>query len=260
MTIEERIRQEFDRSADDLPVPDLDVVLAGGRKRRRNRIATLTTGSVVAAALAVGVVPLVHAQQGTSPAPAAGSTTAATTSGSNDDQSANPVARRLVAAVASAVPSLPAPDKVYPSDWNRTTALPPSDAANATEWQLHYELPNGEELLVYTTIRIPGMPPVTCDAFGSDCRSTTVPGGRVVQLTQHLADRKTGAAVNTQFLETFQATDGRVVNVIETLPQADAKVAAQHRSLSGAQLSEIAVSDGLVVPGPQVTPPPPTGR
>lgn len=62
MTIEERIRQEFDRSADDLPVPDLDVVLAGGRKRRRNRIATLTTGSVVAAALAVGVVPLVHAQ------------------------------------------------------------------------------------------------------------------------------------------------------------------------------------------------------
>ena len=46
----------------------------------------------------------------------------------------------LAAVVAAADPSLPAPTDVYPSDWSRDTPLPDADFANATEWQLVYDL------------------------------------------------------------------------------------------------------------------------
>ncbi|MBB2890339.1 hypothetical protein [Flexivirga oryzae] len=251
MTVEQLLRDQFDRAAEGLPGPDLDAVLTGGRRHRRRRTVAYTTGTVVAvAAVAAAAVPLVHAgRSADTPKPAGQLKHLAT---------ANPVGERMQASVAAAAPELPAPYNVYPSDWNRNTPLPADQAANATEWQLYYHLSNGETLLVYTTLKLPGQPEASCEPKDKTCHTTQVDGGTLMNSRQQLLDQQTLQPTSTQFLSTFVAGDGSLVNVFDTVPDPDASAAAQQRSLTDDQLNHIATADGLTVPAPAVTPPPPT--
>lgn len=273
MDVQDRLRDQFDQVADRLPSPDLEAVLATGRRRRRQRTLTYSAGTVAAAAaLAVAVTPLIHdgrsasnlkpaghSQQASSPKPTAKNQNAV---------SDNPVGQRLKASVAAAAPELPAPSKVYPSDWNRNTPLPESQATNATEWQLYYDLPKGDTVLVYSSRKTPGFPASrTCPAAppagvpndNLPCHTKQVRGGTLIDSVQQGINQQTNKPVNTQFLSFFVRSDGSVVNVRETVTNADPAAAARQRSLTDAQLERIATADGLGVPAPKVTPAPPTG-
>ncbi len=54
--------------------------------------------------------------------------------------------------VAGHLPSLPAPDDVYPSDSHTAGPMPDADFASAEDWQAAYTLADGHGFLLMTAL------------------------------------------------------------------------------------------------------------
>lgn len=263
MSIEQQLREQFDHATEHLGSADLDAVLDHGRSHRRRRIGTIAVGSAAAAAaVALAVTPLVHDRVAAKPLrPGSHSRPVASATHSRPAISTDPVAQRLQAAVATAAPELPAPSKLYPSDWNHNTPLPDSQAANATDWQLGYNLPGGEVVWI-SVFRSPASMPesATCEPPKTkDCSSTPVPGGRYLRQITATLDAQGEKPVNTAFVGVY-AVDGGLsgASVSDTVSSPKRATAERQRSLTDAQLRRIATASDLTFPAPVVTPPPPT--
>ena len=235
MTIEQQLKDRFDRATEHaIPPADVPAAIARGRGRRRRRAGAYAVGSLAVLAVAASATVLprlgeetptaVPAAQG--PAAPDGTFVPGTT-----------IDTDLAAAVAAADPSLPAPTDVYPSDWSRDTPLPDADFANATEWQLVYDLSDRVELLVYVSKPIPGEP-------------ADQPVGTVVTGSNTIGD----PAREVWFHSMLVAPDGHVVNAIEQVDGADPRQAEQRRVLTDARTEAVAQAPGLDFPDP-VEPP-----
>ncbi len=146
----------------------------------------------------------------------------------------------LAAAVAAADPSLPDPRDVYPSDWNHDGPIPDADFANATEWQLVYDLAPKVQLLVYVGTTIPGQPSVQ-------------PVGQVVTDHHGIGDPMD----EMWFQSMLQRADGRFVDAIEEVTASDPQAGERLRVLTDAQTEAIAQAAGLDFPDPVEPPPAP---
>lgn len=169
MTVEQILRDHLTRATDEvLGGPDVDTAVRDGRRRRRSRHLGLAVAAVaVAGAGALGVSAL-----------AGDDSTmvrdAPVTSAAPDFVPGTDVDDVLAATVAAHLPSLAAPDDVYPSDTSTDGPLPDADFAAATDWQAVYTLNGGGRLLVLMGRPVPAEP-FTC----SGCESRDVPGGTV---------------------------------------------------------------------------------
>ena len=157
MTIEQ-LRDRFDRLTDGgLPTPDLADAIAGGRRKRRATLISYVAGSSAVAVVAVAVV----APQLAGGADRAGDRAAS--SAVSADSSLVPgtdIDERLAAAVATAMPMLPAPADVFPMDWRRPgnepgwmapaagLRLPDEQFGEATAWQLRYDVAADHTVLI----------------------------------------------------------------------------------------------------------------
>jgi hypothetical protein len=265
MTIDQQLRDRFDRETSaGMPVPDLAAAIAAGRRRRRGRGAAYAVGALAVAAVAATAV--VVPRQGADPVPTLAAEDGTFVAGTTIDS-------ELAAAVAAADPSLPAPRDVYPSDWSRDTPLPDAEFANATEWQLVYDLSPEVELLVYVTKPVPGEDAASCAATSSDgetlvlpeggtqrvdvpgrfCDQLQVPGGYVVTMHDQVGDPPR----EVWFHSMFEASDGRFVNVIEQVTARDEDRAATMRVLTDDLTVALAQAPGLDFPDPQEWPPAP---
>jgi hypothetical protein len=269
MTIDQQLRDRFDReTSGTVPEPDLAAAIAGGRRRRRRRMASYAVGSLAVAAVAAAAVV----------APSLGTDTARPDAAADappaDDGTFVPgttIDTDLAAAVAAADPSLPAPTRVFAGDWSRDTPLPGDQFANATEWQLVYELAPGVELLVYVSKPIPGGSSVTsCPAGGGrvvhvedGTQTVAVPGEACVE-----AETASGSLVTVHdsigdpvrefwYHSMLTAPDGRFVNVIEEVTAGDPDRAVERRVLTDDQLRTVALAGGLDFPDPVAPPPDP---
>ncbi|MEO6509545.1 MAG: hypothetical protein ABIO16_01050 [Nocardioides sp.] len=234
MTIEQQVRDRFDRAAD-AAIGDADIpgAILAGRRRRRRRAGAYAVGSLAVAAVATSAVVL--SQLG---GPA---TTAVPVADEPADGTFVPgttIDTDLAAAVAAADPSLPPPTDVYPSDWSRDTPLPDAEFANATEWQLAYDLAPKVELLVYVSMSIPGEP-------------SDQPVGQVVTDHHGIGDPMD----EMWFQSMLQRADARFVDVIEQVTATDPASGERLRVLDDAQTEAIAQAPGLDFPDP-VDPPP----
>ena len=265
MTIDQQLRDRFDRETRaGVPVPDLAAAIAAGRRRRRRRGVAYAVGSLAVAAVAATAV--VVPRLGTEPVTMLAADDGTFVPGTTIDTD-------LAAAVAAADPSLPAPREVYPSDWSRDTPLPDADFADATEWQLVYDLSPEVELLVYVTKPVPGAGAASCPATSSDgetvvrpqggtqqvdvpgrfCDEVQVPGGLVVTMHDLIGDPPR----EVWFHSMFESSEGRFVNVIEQVTTRDEDRAATMRVLTDDLTAALAQAPGLDFPDPQEWPPAP---
>jgi hypothetical protein len=271
MTIDQQpsdiIRDRFDRATQGAILePDLAAAISNGRRRRRRTAISYAAGSLAVAAVAASTA-YVAIPHGSAPDRGAPATSAVV-----DDGTFVPgttIDTDLAAAVAAADPSLPAPTDVYPSDWSRDTPLPADEFANATEWQLVYELSPEVELLVYVGKPIPGVvPDMTCrgegqrvvkpsdgtttvDVPGTDCTDWQVGADSMIAHRQVVGDP---GHERYWFATALSAPDGRFVNVMEKVQAANWKQAAQRRQLPADAAVAIASASGLDFPDP-VDPP-----
>ena len=170
MTIDQQLRDRFDRETSaGMPVPDLAAAIAAGRVAVAGAGRRTPSGPLAVAAVAATAV--VVPRLGADPVPTLAADDGTFVPGTTIDTD-------LAAAVAAADPSLPAPRDVYPSDWSRDTPLPDADFANATEWQLVYDLSPEVELLVYVTKPVPGEDAASCAATVLRRRDGRASGGR----------------------------------------------------------------------------------
>ena len=260
------LRDRFDRATPgSVPEPDLDAAIAGGRRRRRVRLGSYAAGTLAVLAVTAAVA-----------APRiAGGPVPPTVASAVDDGTyvaGTTVDTDLAAVVAAADPSLPAPVDVYPSDWSRDTALPDDQFANATEWQLVYDLSPHVELLVYVSQPVPGeTPETTCPSQGgqvvtpSDGTTTVdVPGPQAACVDWQVGPGSTISKRQTVgepgherywFLTEHTAPDGRFVNVIEMVEADDWRQATERSELPAEAALAVAGASGLDFPA-SVDPPP----
>jgi hypothetical protein len=263
MTIDQQLRDRFDRETSaGVPEPDLAAAIAVGRRHRRGRAASYAFASLAVAAIAAAAV--VAPRLGADPVPTLAADDGTFVPGTTIDTD-------LAAAVAAVEPSLPAPRDVYPSDWSRNTPLPDADFANATEWQLLYDLSPGVELLVYVSKPIPGESSVTSCPARSDRVVHVQDGTQTVDVPGHScveADTASGSLVTVHdsigdpvrelwYHSMLTAPDGRFVNVIEQVTAGDPDRAIDLRTLTDDQLRTVALAGGLDFPDPVEPPPAP---
>ena len=263
MTIDQQLRDRFDReTSTGVPEPDLAAVIAAGRRRRRGRGVAYGIGALAAAAVAATLV--VAPGLGADPVPTPAADDGTFVAGTTIDTD-------LAAAVAAADPSLPPPTDVFASDWSRSTPLPDDQFANATEWQLVYELSPRVGLLVYVSKPIPGETSATScsttpdrtvdvadgtrflDVPGRPCVETDSPAGSLVTVRDTLGD----PAREIWYHSMLTAPDGRFVNVIEQVTADDPDRAVQQRVLTDDQLRAVVLAAGLDFPDPVEPPPAP---
>jgi hypothetical protein len=263
MTIDQQLRDRFDRvTQGSIPEPDLAAAIAGGRRRRRLRSVSYAVGSLAVAAVAATAV--VVPRLGSDPVPTLAADDGTFVPGTTIDTD-------LAAAVAAADPSLPPPSDVFASDWSRDTPLPDDQFANATEWQLVYDLAPQVELLVYVTKPIPGDPSTPSCASGGDRTVDVEDGTQTVDVPELSCVEPESAAgslvtVHDQigdpvrelwYHSMLTAPDGRFVNVIEQVSSGNPDRGAQVRVLSDDQLEALAQAPDLVFPDPVEPPPAP---
>ena len=133
----------------------------------------------------------------------------------------------LAAVVAGHLPSLPAPDDVYPSDRHTAGPMPDADFASAEDWQAAYTLPDGHGFLLMTALAEEG--PFSCP----DCEHDAVPGGAIYHQVTQQEDGQ------WQYGTWYVRDDGSLVGVFEYAP------AEGDRALSDADLEALAQDPGL---------------
>lgn len=236
---------------------DLGTVLAAGRRARARRqvLTAVAACSGLLAAVSGGLL-LGQTDEGL-PAPQP-PPVAATPSPSRPAPAA--VAALLESRVRAALPggSALVRHQVYPSDWNRSTALPAAQAANATDWHGRFTVPGkpGNEVWIGVFVGPPRSNP-TLAALRKDC-GRVIPGCRVDQLRDGslLLTQITGNGRGrwTRTLLHYRAGD-RAVNAREVVTAPTYAAAVAKWVYSPAQLAVLAKDPRLVIPKPVQQPP-----
>jgi hypothetical protein len=247
----------------------VDTVLAAGRRRRtvRQAATAAVTGTTVAAVAfgLYGVIGPSHASPALPSsgrgAPVSGPAVTSATSAPvvvSGGVYGGPVAALIRARVKAALPGEPLTlRQLYPSDWNRDTALPPDQAANATDWHGIYKLGNQpkHEFWVSVLINPPGMspaiPPDACKDVGGPaiCVYPTLPDGSKLIKQIHTSGD------NVWSVTLINVRGGsRSVNVRERLSATSQADATSKMTLSLPKLKQLATDPQLKIPQPKVLP------
>jgi hypothetical protein len=253
MNLADHYRATLEGLTDDRPGgPDLATTVAAGRRRRRTR-RTAVAGGAVAALVIAGVagawLQRPHhevAIDGFASAPAY-----------QDFVPGTDIDQTIQETVAEHLPGLVEAKDVYPSDWNRDTALPDAQAANATDWEAHYVLSAHEKATVSMFKAIPGeAAPTRCtdgmDNPGLPCTSVTLGDGSV-RLYYAM-----GLGTFYRIATVQVAPDGSVVQVFDDVEGSSASEALRQATLPQGRLDGLVGDAAMTFPNPVVTPPPPT--
>ncbi|AKU18010.1 hypothetical protein [Luteipulveratus mongoliensis] len=227
------------------------VVYAGRRARTRRRVVASVGAAVAAAAIAVGTVGFVsHRAAVEEPAPAKTTSIYTGRAAQTEASLERVIEQRLPRA------SLWEKSTIYPSDWNRDTALPPNQADNATDWQAVYTFRSDpRHTLRVTVVSLPSNTSApSCPAELSSGQSCTV---RPDRSTFEVNERgsKDGWARSV-----FSARPGQMsVTVTEWVKAGTQAEARNGWKYTPAELEPVVTAPDLVIPRPAVEPPPPTG-
>ncbi len=142
----------------------------------------------------------------------------------------------LAATIAAQVPSLPAPDDVYPSDGQTAGPIPDADFAAAEDWQATYT-ENGNQVLLIT-----GLPSEGTNSCGG-CPSRPVPGGTLA--TQPYSSIGDDGRTRWYFGTYFTRDDGTFTNVWEIVTADGQREASAQRHVTDAQLAALVQDPGL---------------
>jgi hypothetical protein len=237
MTTEQILRDQLDRATGDVPrLPDLERAVRRGRRQRRTRRAGLALAAVavgvVGVGLAAGGVRAVTGDDGPAvapDAPVAGAPAPDYVAGTDIDD-------RMAAVIAQHLPSLPAPDDVYPSDRHTAGPIPDADFARADDWQATYTIGGSTVVVIASDPR---------EAQGCrGCDSEKVPGGRLYH------QRYTSLGPDHWYFGVFFVRpDGSAVNAFESLIAPDEATAVAQRQLSDADMEALVQDQRLSFTG-----------
>jgi hypothetical protein len=235
----------------------LDTVLPAARRARaRRQILTAVAGGVGAiAVLTAGLAATRSDHDSLQPPPVAG------THNSPADATRALIESRVRADLPGGQALVR--QTIYPSDWNRSTELPPADALNATDWHGKFTVPGhpDSELWLSVFVNPPDSNPTEAD-LRAGCRTIT-PVCRVdrlgpgsLLLTQ-VTDGTGG--VWTRTLLHFRPGD-RAVNAREKVKARTYAEALAKWVYTPAQLAALAKDPSLIIPQPVQRPPLPAQR
>jgi hypothetical protein len=231
MTVEQLVRDQLARATREVVGgPDLATSVRAGRRRRRT--ARVGVAAAVVAVLGLGAVGA-HAWAGDHPravahdAPVADGAAPAP-AGPVDYVPGTDVDDMMAAVIAEHVPSLPAPDDVYPSDSHAAGPIPDSEFARAQDWQAAYTTDTGGVLVMM------GLPEELDGWRCSDCDAHEVAGGTLYHQTYSTDDGGT-----LWFGTYFVSDDGHFVNAFESVQAPDEQTAAGQRQLSDTDLEAL---------------------
>jgi hypothetical protein len=235
MTTEQIVRDQLDRHTRDvLGAPDLERAVQQGRLKRRRRRAGLALLAAAVVGLGVTGVRVATSDDGSTvvqDAPVADAPAQAPAD--QDFVPGTDIDKTLAAVIAHQLPSLPAPDDVYPSDSHTAGPLPDADWASAEDWQASYTV-GDHRLLVMTAL--PSEGPFSCP----DCDPQSVAGGTLYHQTSQ--DLKDG---NWQYASWLARPDGSVVGAFEYVPGQLDSPPSGDRTFSDAQLDALVQDPGL---------------
>jgi hypothetical protein len=255
MTIEQQLREQLERSTQDVPAgPDLAVSVSRGRARRRRRGMLLAGGGLVAGT-AVAALLLVVAVGGTSDRTGTQIATDPTTSapgaaGDGSFVTGTALDELLEAVVARHLPALGRPDDVYPSDWDHAGPMPDADHADATDWQAVYTAGPHDRLLVIMGWPKPGERAASGCAGGTPgaaqpaCHRERLPGGGSVTDQSYRSDE------GYTFYSSYVAGSGFTVNALETVTAGSWDRAVAGRVLASQDLGALVTDPRLTFPMP----------
>ena len=237
MTTEQIIRDQLDRATRDVPGgPDLETAIVSGRRRRLQRRGGLAVAAVAVLGLgATGVHAMVGGDgktvvhDGGRPVPMAGAP-----AGPTDYVPGTDIDQKLAAVIAQHLPTLPAPDDVYPSDRHTAGPMPDADWASADDWQATYT-ENGNEVLLITGTPSEGS--LTCDG---DCHH--VAGGTMFHQSSSTVDQGTHRWYFGTF---FYRPDGTFTNAWEIVNANDEATAESQRHVTDTDLAALVQDPGL---------------
>ena len=233
MTTEQIIRDQLDRATHDVVGgPDLAASIRDGRRRRRTTrvgvaaaaVAVLglgTAGALVVSGGDPGAVARDEPAAGPAPAAPAPAAPVDFVPGTDVDDS-------MAAVIAELLPSLPAPDDVYPSDGKTAGPIPDAEFASAQDWQATYTTDSGGVLVMM------GSPDEIDGWRCSNCNAHEVPGGTLYHETYSTDDGGTW-----WFGTYFVGDDGHFVNAFESVQAPDGQAAAGQRQLSDSDLEAL---------------------
>jgi hypothetical protein len=149
--------------------------------------------------------------------------------------------------IADHLPTLGAPDDVYPSDWFTNGPIADADFADATDWQAAYPVGDGEHALL-----LMGYPDPTEPAGCGDCTQETVPGGTLTTQVSHLQ-----GSAEWLFTTSLVRDDGFTVGLVDYVSAGRLAEAKRDRSISEADARAVVRDPRMHFPAPAN---PPTGN
>jgi hypothetical protein len=256
MNVAELYRTTIDELTRERPGgPELSAVIAGGRRRRRVRRTAWAGGAlaVVAATAPAGMV-LTHGGDQVAVDTGPGPATSATVY--HDFVRGSDVDEMLQATVAQHLPSMPAAESVYPSDWNTSGPIPDAQAADATEWHATYQVSGSEKLTLVMSLAIPGQPTsLSCDDVTQadiPCRRVDLPDGSQETTAGYVLGSST-----YRFMTVHVARDGRVVETLDDVTGSSVAQARAARGVTDDALSSLVRDPALTFAAPIHPPAPP---
>ena len=174
MTAEQLVRDQLDRATRDVPSsPDLETAVRQGRRRRRQRRSRIAVAAVAVLGLGAVGLRIATADEGRTVVDDTPVAEAPAASAPDDFVPGTDIDDGLAAVVAGHLPSLPAPDDVYPSDSHTAGPIPDANWAAAEDWQATYTVGDRQVLVMMS---LPAEP-FSCPG----CERTTVPGGTLYE-------------------------------------------------------------------------------
>jgi hypothetical protein len=180
-------------------------------------------------------------------------------------QYSDPVAELIQERVRLALPTVPLMlTQIYPRDWNQLSALLPSQANNATEWDAHYTVGGDQQHQIVMSVDITPTSSVRTEAdLRSNCQNSAalrcsyVVGGDGSLLIREARNVGVGRWSRTV---THVRPGNRSVFIEERIQAAGLADALTKWTIPESALDQLATDTRLEVPEPQVTPPAPTVR
>lgn len=234
MTTEQQLRDQLDRATTDVPAsPDLETAVRRGRRRRQYRRGGLALAAVAVVGLgSAGVVAATSGDDG-GPTVAQDAPVAAAPAATTDWVAGTDIDTDLADLVAAQLPSLPAPDDVYPSDSHTAGPMPDADFAQAEDWQATYTVGDSTFLVMMAA---PSEGGVRCQG----CEKKEVPGGTLYHQTF------TSPGPNHWYFGVYLARpDGSAVSAYESLTAPDEATAIAQRQLTDAEVEALVQDPGL---------------
>jgi hypothetical protein len=239
VTTEQLLRDQLDRATSSVPGgPDLETAIRSGRRRRLRRRGGLAVAAIAVLGVAATGAYAVVGGDGRTVVHDSGRQTplAGAPAGPTDYVPGTDIDAKLAAVIAQHLPTLPAPDDVYPSDSHTAGPIPDADWASAEDWQATYT-ENGNQVLLIT-----GLPSEGTDECAG-CPSHQVPGGTVYR--EDYSSVGDDGRTRWYFGTYFVRDDGTFTNAWEIVAGAGKEAAASQRHISDADLAALVRDPGL---------------